>query len=125
GGVGGSVKRGRSFLILLALAVALGGYVWFVELQRDPGAVDTPAEKVFTLDAAQIQQVRVRNDAGDESVIRRTGDRWTFADDAAVDVDATEAANLTSALASLESQRVVDEQPPSLDEFGLATPRFS
>jgi hypothetical protein len=119
------VKRGRSFLILLAVAAALGGYIWFVEMKRDLTASDTPAEKLFALDASQIQEVRVRNAAGDESTIRRAGDRWTFADAGDVEVDATEAGNITTSLASLESQRAVDDQPASLDEFGLASPRFS
>jgi len=119
------VTRGRSFLLLLALAAGVGAYVWFVELERDMTAPDTPAEEVFAVEADQIQEVRLRSEAGEESVLQRTGDRWVFAGQDGVDVDPTEAASIASGLADLESQRVVDEQPPSLAEYGLETPRVT
>lgn len=120
------MKRGRSFLLLLALAAGVGAYVWFVELERDMTAPDTPAEEIFAVEADQIQAVRLRNEAGEESVLQRSGDRWVFAGDAAgVEVDPSEAAGITSSLADLESQRVVDEQPPSLAEYGLEPPRVT
>ena len=119
------MKRGRSFLLLLALAAGVGAYVWFVELERDMSAPETPAEKVFAVEADQIQEVRLHNEAGEESVLQRSGDRWVFAGQDGVDVDPTEAADIASGLADLESQRVVDEQPPSLAEYGLETPRVT
>ena len=119
------MTRGRSFLLLLALAAGVGAYVWFVELERDMTAPDTPAEEVFAVEADQIQEVRLRSEAGEESVLQRTGDRWVFAGQDGVDVDPTEAASIASGLADLESQRVVDEQPPSLAEYGLETPRVT
>lgn len=119
------MKRGRSFLLLLALAAGVGAYVWFVELERDMSAPETPGEKVFAVEADQIQEVRLHNEAGEESVLQRSGDRWVFAGQDGVDVDPTEAADIASGLANLESQRVVDEQPPSLAEYGLETPRVT
>jgi hypothetical protein len=120
------VKRGRSFLLLLAFAAGVGAYVWFVEMPRDTTAPDTPAEKVFTnLDAMQIQRVAITNEAGEQSTLSRSGDRWTLAEVEGADVDPTEASNITSGLAALESQRVVDEQPPSLAEYGLEKPRVT
>lgn len=119
------MNRGRSFLLLLALAAGVGAYVWFVELERDMTAPDTPAEDVFAVEADQIQEVRLRNEAGEGSILQRTGDRWVFAGQDGVDVDSAEAASIASGLADLESQRVVDEQPPSLAEYGLETPRVT
>ena len=119
------MKRGRSFLLLLALAAGVGAYVWFVELERDMNAPETPAEKVFAVEVDQLQEVRLRNEAGEENVLQRSGDRWVFAGQDGVDVDPAEAADLASGLAGLESQRVVDEQPPALAEYGLETPRVT
>lgn len=119
------MKRGRSFLLLLALAAGVGAYVWFVELERDMSAPETPAEDVFAVEADQIQEVRLRNEAGEESVLQRSGERWVFAGQDGIDVDPAEAGNIASGLADLESQRVVDEQPPSLAEYGLETPRVT
>ena len=120
------MSRGRSFLLLLALAAGIGAYVWFVEMKRDPNATEeAPREKLFTVDAAQIQEVRLRNEAGEESTLKRSGDRWTLAEAAGADVDDTEAGNIVSAFSTLESTRVVDEQPASLAEYGLEKPRIT
>lgn len=120
------VNRGRSFLFLLLIAAVLGGYVWFVEMKRDPNAPDeAPREKLFTIEPAQIQEVRIRNQAGEESTLKRAGDRWSLAEIPGAEVDDTEAGNIVSSLAGLESNRVVDEQPASLAEFGLDKPRVT
>ncbi len=119
------MKRGRSFLILLAVAAGFGAYIWFAELGRDLNPPETPAEKLFTVEAAAIPEVALTNEAGEMSTLRNSGDRWTLAEANGADVDATEAGNITSALAALESQRVVDEQPPSLAEYGLEKPRVT
>lgn len=117
------MKRGRSFLILLAVAAGLGAYIWFVEMNRDLNATDSPAEKLFTVDASAIQEVRMKNEAGETSTLQRKGDGWTIAELAGVDADSTEAGNVVSSLASLESQRIVDDAPASLAEYGLDAPR--
>lgn len=119
------MKRGRSFLLLLAIAAGVGAYVWFVEMPRDTTAADTPAEKLFTVDATQIQHVAVTNEAGERSTLAKSGDTWTLAEIDGAEVDPTEAGNITSSLAALEAQRVVDEQPPSLAEYGLDAPRMT
>lgn len=119
------MTRGRSFLLLLALAAGVGAYVWFVEMPRDTTAADTPAEKLFTVDATEIQEVVVTNEAGERSTLTKRGDTWTIAEIDGAEVDPTEAGNITSGLAALEAQRVVDEQPPSLAEYGLGTPRVT
>ena len=119
------MKRSRSFLLLLALAAVIGGYVWFVEMPRDDAAPVTPAEKLFTVEATAIQGVTLKNEAGEQSTLRKSGDHWTLEEAAGADVDPTEAGNITSAIAALESQRVVDEQPASLAEFGLDAPRVT
>lgn len=119
-------NRGRSFLLLLAVAAAIGGYVWFVEMKRDLNATDeAPREKLFTVEPAQIQEIRLTNDKGEQSTLRKTGERWSIAEAAGAEADETEISNITTGLAALESNRVVDEQPASLAEFGLDKPRIT
>lgn len=119
-------NRGRSFLLLLAVAAAIGGYVWFVEMQRDPDAsTEAPREKLFTADAAQIQEIRLTNEAGEQSTLRRAGERWSLVEVPGAAVEGAEAGNIATGFASLEASRVVDEQPPSLAEYGLEKPRMT
>ncbi|MBA3948933.1 MAG: DUF4340 domain-containing protein [Acidobacteria bacterium] len=119
------MTRGRAFLLLLALAAGVGAYVWFVEMPRDTTAADTTGEKLFTVDATQMQEVVITNEAGERSTLTKRGDRWTLAEIDGAEADPTEAGNITSGLAALETQRVVDEQPPSLAEYGLEAPRVT
>ncbi|HUF25049.1 MAG TPA: DUF4340 domain-containing protein [Vicinamibacterales bacterium] len=119
-------NRGRSFLLLLAIAAAIGGYVWFVEMKRDPGAsTEAPREKLFSTDAAEIHEMRLTNEAGEQSTLRRTGERWSLAEVPGAAVDEAEAGNIATGFSSLEASRIVDEQPPSLAEYGLDTPRVT
>lgn len=119
-------NRGRSFLFLLLMAAALGGYVWFVEMQRNPDAeAEAPREKLFTADAAQIRELRITNERGETSTLRREGERWSLAETPGAEVDETEVNGILTALTSLESNRVVDAQPASLAEYGLDKPRIT
>ncbi|MDQ3070359.1 MAG: DUF4340 domain-containing protein [Acidobacteriota bacterium] len=119
------MRGARSFLLLALVAAGIGGYVWFVEMKRDSSSEETPREKLFAVDTSQIHEVRLRNEAGETSTLKKAGDRWTLAEVEGASVDDTELSNITSGLASLELQRVVDEQPASLAEYGLDTPRFT
>ena len=119
-------NRGRSFLLLLAIAAVIGGYVWFVEMKRDPYAsTEAPREKIFAVEAAQIQEVRLTNEQGEQTTLTRSGDRWSIAELPSADVDETEISGITNSLAGLESNRLVDAQPASLAEYGLDKPRMT
>lgn len=119
-------NRGRSFLFLLAIAGVLGGYVWFVEMKRDPDTgTEAPREKLFAVEPAQIHEVRLTNEKGEQSTLRRSGERWTLAEMPGVAVDDTEISGIVNGLAGVESNRVIDDQPPSLAEFGLDKPRIT
>ena len=120
------MKRARSFLLLLAVAAGIGAYVWFVEMKRDPDAAEeAPREKLFAVEPSQIQEVRIRNEQGEASTLKRAGERWIIAEIPGAEVDETEAGNIVTSLAGLESNRVVDEQPASLAEYGLDKPRIT
>jgi hypothetical protein len=120
------VNRGRSFLLLLALAAGVGAYVWFVEMKRDPDAAEGPArEKLFAVEASQIQELRLTAETGEPSTLKRNGDRWLLSEIPGAEVDESEANGIVTSLAGLEATRVVDEQPASLAEYGLDKPRMT
>jgi hypothetical protein len=122
------MKRGRNTLILLVLGLALGGYIYFVESKREPASADgeTPAkrEKVFTADAAKIDEVTVKGTAGESTTVRKTNNAWQIVAPVQGPADETESSGLTTSLASLEEQRVIDEQPKDLAPYGLSPARI-
>jgi hypothetical protein len=113
----------RSFIGLSVILIALGAYLYFVESKREPGS-DDDREKVFTVEADAINEITVRAESGEQTTLRKTGDKWQIVQPSTIDPDGSEVSGLTSNLANLEVQRVIDENPGDLAEYGLAQPRI-
>lgn len=122
------MKRGRSVVVLLVVAVLLGSYIWFVEMKRpDPDAPSTEDRVFAELDAGTITRLDVRASNGDQTVVEREGAGWRMVAPLQARADASEVAGVTSNLASLDRSRVLDESPSpeSLTAFGLDEPRLA
>lgn len=118
------MRRVRSTLVLLVVAVALGAYVYFVESERPPAGTADALEAVFDVDADDIDSLSVTARNGDRTVVEKDDDRWRLVEPFPVNVDVTRVVSLSSSLANLEIQRVVaePEDAPDLEPFGLAAP---
>jgi hypothetical protein len=114
----------RSFLGLLAILIALGAYLYFVESKRAPGEDGETKAKVFAVEAGAIEEITVRAEAGDTTTVRKTGDDWAIVSPASAPADDAEISGLTTNLASLQEERLIDENPASVAEFGLDQPRI-
>lgn len=116
--------RTGSTLILLVLALGLGGYLYFVESER-PVADENAKTKVFTYDAAKINQVQIKSSSGEVTALRKgAGDTWTIVTPVEAPADRNTVSDVVTNLANLEEQRVVDENPADLKTYGLAEPRL-
>ena len=113
----------RSFIGLLAILVALGGYLYFVESKREPGS-DDGKDKVFSVESDKIDEITVRTESGEQTTLKRTGTDWQIVQPAAFQPDSAEVSGITTNLASLEQQRVIDENPKDVAEYGLAKPHI-
>jgi hypothetical protein len=113
----------RSLILLLVVALPLG---WFVyrDYQRPPGDDGPKKDKVFAVESDKIEEISIKAESGDRTKLQKSGTEWKIVAPAAAQPDATEVSGLTSNLASLELDRVVDENPPDLKEYGLAQPRI-
>lgn len=113
----------RSLLVLLAIAVALGWYAWR-DSQRPAGTDGPERDQVFTVQADAIDEISIRSEAGEQTRLQKTGEEgWRIVEPTKAAPDPAEVSGLTSNLSRLEIQRVVDENPPDLKEYGLAEPR--
>ena len=113
----------RSLILLLVIAIPLGWYTWR-DSQR-PAADDLPKkDKVFTVEADKIEEVAVKSESGERTRLQKSGTEWKIVAPATGQPDASEVSGLTSNLSTLEMERVVDENPPDLKEYGLAQPRI-
>ena len=114
----------RSFVGLLVILIALGAYLYFVESKRTPGDEGETRPKVFAVAADQIDEITVKAESGERTTLRKTGAEWQVAAPAASPADSSEVEGITRNLATLEEQRLIDENPGDLKEFGLAEPRL-
>jgi hypothetical protein len=113
----------RTFLVLLAIAAALGGYLYY---DSKHGSGDQKKqEKVFAdVQSDKIDRVTIKSDKGETTTAQRQGTGWQLTQPAATSADESEISGITSNLASMEVQRVVDDQPGDLKQYGLDPPRI-
>lgn len=115
--------RGLTTTVLLVLVLAgLGAYIYFVDSERPAGGAEQ-REKVFAVEADQIQEMTVFA-KGESTTLSKADGVWKITAPLAADADATEASNLATAIAGLEINRVLDENPSNLADYGLAEPRI-
>src|SRR5688500_15298742 len=105
-----------STIVLLVVLAGLGGYLYFVDSARVPGAEDAKP-KAFTVSPENIEEVQVKNASGENARVQRIDTSWQVTEPERTDADATEVAAMTSSLAGLEVQRVIDENPTDLAQY--------
>jgi len=118
------MRGGRSFLVLLVLALGLGAYIYFVESKRDPSEAEKKA-KVFTVDPAKIEELEVHSSSGAVTTLKKTSDHWAIVSPAPAPVDEPAVTSLVDALGSMQVDKVLDENPTALAPFGLDPARYS
>ena len=117
------MRRLRSTIILLVLAVGLGAYLYFIDAKK-PVADEHAKQKVFTADASKIDQLEVKSASGDVTALKKEANGWTVVKPIQTPADQNNASDVAATVASLEQDRVVDENPTDLKTYGLATPRI-
>lgn len=120
------MRSGRSFLLMLVVAAGLGAYIYFVEMKRDPAADSATAAraKVFTVPVGAIEEVEVTNTSADVTRVTRKDASWAMTAPEAAEADVVAVSTLVSSIESLERVKVIDENPASVEPFGLAQARI-
>src|SRR5262245_33740259 len=115
--------RGRSTLILLVAALAIGGYLYFVESKRPVEEADAK-KKVFTYDSTKINQLEIKASSGEVTSLQKGADSaWRIVKPVEAQADRNAVSDVVTNIANLEEQRVVDENASDLKAYGLAEPR--
>jgi len=115
------MRGGRSFLILLVLALGIGAYIYFVESRRDPLADDR--EELLTVDTATVDAIEITPAGGETTRLVKTGEAWQIVEPITADADESQVTSVLSSLSSLRIERVLEEAPDSVEQFGLAPPQ--
>ena len=114
----------RSTLVLLVVALGLGGYIFFFERHR-PAGLRRRSRTSSSSTSRRTTSPSCVVDAGRGQAVtelRRTEGAWVVVAPVQAAADDSATSSIASTLASLEVQRVVEEGPVDLEPFGLAEP---
>lgn len=125
----------RSLKSTLFLFVVLAGLVAYIYYADSDGTATDDTEKAFaSVNAEDIEEVVIKSASGETSRVRKvqgqSGDAgenagtWNLVEPVEAEADENELTSITSSLASLDIQRVVDENATDLKQYGLEPARI-
>jgi uncharacterized protein DUF4340 len=110
----------RNSLVMLAILLALGGYVYFVEVPRDKKAAEE--KKLLNFDKEAVTELTLTYPDRVLTLKKTDAGKWRITQPVEADADETTVKNLLNAVADAEVKRTLDEVPQDLAVYGLATP---
>ena len=119
------MRLGR-LVILLAVVLSLGAYIYFVERHAPTTEELTQRkDKVFpTLDQAKVQRVVVTNPKG-RFELKKEGDAWKLVAPLADEANSGAVSSLLSSLSGLKADSTLAAKDVKLADYGLAKPELS
>lgn len=118
--------RGLRSTLLLALVLAgLVGYIYFVDADRPAAGIEEKDKALAGIESDSIEELRITAAGGETSRLVKGDGGWQLVEPTKSDADASELSSVTSSLAGLEVQRVVDENPTDLAQYGLEPARVN
>ena len=113
----------RSTLVLIVVLAGLVGYIYYRNNRE--AAPDDAREKAFaSVTADDIEDVQIRLAGGQTSRVQKIDGTWKIVAPEAADADQGELSSITSSLATLDVQSVVDENPADVKPYGLDPARI-
>lgn len=107
-------------LLMVAILLALGGYVYFVELPRDKE--QAAQKKLFAFDKNAVTEVQLTYP--DRSLHLKKDDtgKWRITQPVETEADESTVTNLVNAIADAEVGRILEDPAPDLALYGLNAP---
>ena len=116
-------------LIAAAVLAALGGVLcWSNRSEEAKANKPDPkaAPKILELKEADIKQIEIRHRGGETTVLKKNdGGKWSIVAPQPLAADPSAVGAITSAVTSLSSDRLVDENATAVSSYGLDPPRIA
>jgi hypothetical protein len=114
----------KSTVALLVILIGLGAYIYFVDRNREAEDPNAKPKAYTTLATDNIEELQIRNADGETTRLQRAGENWQLVEPVEADADNGVVGTVTSNIGTLEVQRVVDETPADLKQYGLDPARI-
>ena len=112
-----------STIALAAVLLGLVGYIYFVDSKKPASGAPETKAKAFTVEADQIEEIQIKPASGASSRAEMAGGAWQLVEPEKTGADQGQLSNAASTLASLDINRVVDDNPSDLAQYGLNPPK--
>ena len=114
----------KSTVALLLILAGLGAYIFFVDRNREIEDPNAKPKAYTTLATNDIEELRIRNASGETTRLQRGGEDWQIVEPVKAAADNGVVGTVTSNIGTLEVQRVVDDSPADLKQYGLDPARI-
>ncbi len=112
----------RSTIALIVVLAGLGAYIYFVTWKQ-PDTNVKKQDKVFAVASDKINEIKITSASGESALARKDGGTWKLIEPVATAADESELSAVANTLAGADIVRVIDENPASLNDYGLSNPR--
>jgi hypothetical protein len=118
--------KSTGLLIAAAILAALTGTLYWSDHHKAADTAATPidaAPKVLTLKDTDVLKIEIKKKGTADVAVARSGaGKWQITAPAPLAADQDAVSSMVSTLASLNSERVVEDKASDLKQFGLAEP---
>jgi hypothetical protein len=114
--------RFTSTLLLFVVLAGLLGYIYFGD--RDGGSADEKEKAFAAVTAEDVEEVEIKSESGERSRVQKADGTWSLVEPVQVAADENELTSIATSVASLDIQRVVDENATDLKQYGLDPARI-
>jgi hypothetical protein len=110
-------------LIAAGLLAALTGVLYWSDRHKPVESAAAPAPKILTLKDTEISKIVIKKKAAAEVVLAKNdAGKWQITAPQPLAADQESVSTVVSTVSSLGSERLVDDKPSDVKQFGLADP---
>jgi len=115
----------RGLLAAVVVMAALGGAVWWSEKKEKADAAKPPADatpKILNIPEDQFKQIQLVEKSGTTTEVSKADGKWQIVQPKPLAADESSVTSLVSSLASLSSDRLIEEKPSDYSAYGFTSP---
>lgn len=114
--------KSGGLLAATAVLAVLGGLVWWSNKNPpvEKKAPDSP--RLLALGVDQIEGIRIAKPGSDPVVLKKVSSQWEITEPKPFPADQDAVRAMAGSLATLNADRLIEEHPASLADFGLVSP---
>ena len=118
--------NGKGLTVAAAVLAVLAGLLWWSNREKAKEATAPPKDaspKILSLTEGDIQKVAIKKRGGEDTVVERDkSGKWSIAAPKPYGADQDAVNSLVSSAATVNSDRLVDEKPADVKQYGIDSP---